>query len=308
MYSIVVPIYNEAGSVSELHRRIVAVFETLHEPFEVIFVNDGSTDDTAKQLQTLRPLTIITFRKNFGQTAAIDAGIKQASGDVVITLDGDLQNPPEEIPKLLRYMTEHNLDVVSGWRKHRHDSLMKRFTSRGAHWLRSLFLNDGIHDSGCTLKVYRRHCFQDVDLHGESHRFIPAILKLNGFSVGELAVEHQARTVGHSNYSSNRIIKGFVDMIGLWFWRNYAHRPLHLFGGVGVTLVGLGGSLLVLLAIARLVWEYPLSTSIWPLVAVLSILAGLQLFITGLIAEVLTKTYYSEGRKPYTIKSVVTHD
>lgn len=300
--------YNEAGSVSELHRRIVAVFETLHEPFEVIFVNDGSMDDTAQQLQTLRPLTIITFRKNFGQTAAIDAGIKQASGDVVITLDGDLQNPPEEIPKLLHYMTEHNLDVVSGWRKQRHDGLMKRFASRGAHWLRSLFLNDGIHDSGCTLKVYRRHCFQDVDLHGESHRFIPAILKLNGFSVGELIVEHQARITGRSNYSSDRIIKGFVDIIGLWFWRNYSHRPLHLFGGVGVVLVGLGGSLLVLLAIARLIWEYPLSTSIWPLVAVLSILAGLQLFITGLIAEVLTKTYYSEGRKPYTIKSVVTHD
>lgn len=308
MHSVVVPIHNEAGTVVELHKRLVQVMAKLGENFELIFVNDGSTDDTARLLDTLRPLTIVSFRKNFGQTAALDAGIKQAKGDIVITLDADLQNPPEEIPKLIRYLQDQPLDVVSGWRKDRKDSMMKKIISRGAHWLRSLFLNDGIHDSGCTLKVYRRACFQDVDLHGESHRFIPAILKLYGFSVGEIPVDHQPRLAGKTNYSNNRILKGFVDIVGLWFWRNYSHRPLHLFGGLGVTLVVLGGLLLLLLAIMRLVWAYPLSTSIWPLVAVLSIVAGLQLFITGLVAEVLTKTYYREGRTPYTIKSVSTHD
>lgn len=308
MYSIIVPIHNEAGTIVELHKRLVQVMKELGENFELIFVNDGSTDDTAKLLKTLQPLTTITFRKNFGQTAALDAGIKQAKGDLVITLDGDLQNPPEEIPKLIRYLQDQSLDVVSGWRKDRKDSVMKKIVSRGAHWLRSLFLNDGIHDSGCTLKVYRRSCFQDVDLHGESHRFIPAILKLYGFSVGEVPVDHQPRVAGKTNYSNNRILKGFVDIIGLWFWRNYSHRPLHLFGGLGVGLVVLGGLLLLGLAIMRLVWAYPLSTSIWPLVAVLSIVAGLQLFITGLVAEVLTKTYYREGRTPYTIKSVSRHD
>lgn len=308
MHSVVVPIHNEAGTVVELHKRLVRVMGELSENFELIFVNDGSTDNTAKLLETLHPLTTITFRKNFGQTAALDAGIKQAKGDLVITLDGDLQNPPEEIPKLIRYLQDQTLDVVSGWRKNRKDSVLKKTISRGAQWLRSLFLNDGIHDSGCTLKVYRRSCFQDVDLHGESHRFIPAILKLYGFSVGEVPVDHQPRLTGKTNYSNNRILKGFVDIIGLWFWRNYSHRPLHLFGGLGMSLVVLGGLLLVGLAIMRLVWAYPLSTSIWPLVAVLSIVAGLQLFITGLVAEVLTKTYYREGRTPYTIKSVSTHD
>lgn len=308
MHSVVVPIHNEAATVAELHVRLIKVMLQLQQPFELIFVNDGSTDNSATILDTLQPLTVITFRKNFGQTAALDAGIKLAKGDLVITLDGDLQNPPEEIPKLLDYLKLHNCDVVSGWRVNRKDSVMKKLMSRGAYWLRSFFLNDGIHDSGCTLKAYRRSCFQDVDLHGESHRFIPAILKLYGFSVGEVSVEHQPRLIGTTNYSHNRIIKGFVDIIGLWFWRNYSHRPLHLFGGMGVTLVMLGSLLLAILAVLRLVWGYPLSTSIWPLVAVLSIVAGLQLFITGLVAEVLTKTYYREGRTPYTVKSVVRHD
>src|SRR3989338_2147927 len=308
MHSVVVPIHNEAASIVELHQRLVQVMSKLQQPFELIFVNDGSTDESDSILKGLQPLTTITFRKNFGQTAALDAGIKQAKGDLVITLDGDLQNPPEEIPKLIEYLHQHQLDVVSGWRKDRKDSIMKKMVSRGAHRLRSLFLNDGIHDSGCTLKVYRRNCFQDVDLHGESHRFIPAILKLYGFSVGEVPVEHRLRQAGRTNYSNNRILKGFVDIIGLWFWRNYSHRPLHLFGGLGVTFVALGMGLLAVLAVLRLVWEYPLSTSIWPLVAVLSIVAGLQLFITGLVAEVLTKTYYREGRTPYTVKSVSRHD
>ena len=152
--------------------------------------------------------------------------------------------------------------------------------------------------------MYRKACFEDVDLHGESHRFIPAILRLNGFSVGELEVDHQARNAGHSKYGSERIFRGFVDMLGLWFWRNYSHRPLHLFGGAGFILISVGSALLVVLAILRLAIDYPLSTSIWPLVAVLFILVGLQLFITGLLAEVLAKAYYTQGRRPYTIKAI----
>ncbi len=278
----------------------------LAKPYEIIFVDDGSTDGTAELLQTLSPITVITLRKNFGQTAALDAGIKQAQGELLITLDGDLQNPPEEIPKLLTYLETHNLDVVSGWRKHRRDSIAKRFTSRGAHWLRTFFLNDGIHDSGCTLKVYRKTCFVDVDLHGESHRFIPAILRLNGFSVGEVEVNHQPRTAGITKYGAERIFRGFIDMLGLWFWRNYAYRPLHLFGGAGLVMVSAGSALLLVLAVMRIGWAYPLSTSIWPLVAVLSILGGLQLFISGLLAEVLAKSYYTQDRRPYTVKSVIT--
>lgn len=304
MYSVVIPVYNEKPNVQELHRRLVAVMQNLGQSYEIIFVDDGSNDGTATVLAALDHASVITLRKNFGQTAALDAGIKHAQGEIVITLDGDLQNPPEEIPKLLTYMQEHDYDVVSGWRKQRRDDAMKRFTSRGAHWLRTMFLNDGIHDSGCTLKVYRKVCFDDVDLHGESHRFIPAILKLNGFSIGELEVNHQPRSAGYSKYGAERIFRGFIDMLGLWFWRNYSYRPLHLFGGAGMTLVSLGSLLLVILAVMRLAWAYPLSTSIWPLVAVLFILVGLQLFISGLLAEVLAKSYYTQGRRPYTIKAI----
>jgi glycosyltransferase involved in cell wall biosynthesis len=304
MYSVIIPVYNEAPNVAELHRRVLVVMQGLQKPFEIVFVNDGSNDETANELDKLHPATLITFRKNFGQTAAIDAGIKQAQGDVLITLDGDLQNPPEEIPKLLAFLESHDYDVVSGWRKERQDKFGKRFISRGANRLRKLFLNDGIHDSGCTLKVYRKACFEDVDLYGEHHRFIPAILRLNGFSIGEVEVAHSARAAGKTKYGAERIFRGFIDMLGLWFWRNYSYRPLHLFGGIGFSLVSLGTALLVLLAIMRLAWAYPLSTSIWPLVAVLAIVAGLQLLITGLLAEVLAKSYYT-GRRSYTIKSVV---
>jgi glycosyltransferase involved in cell wall biosynthesis len=303
MYSVVIPVYNEAGNLRALHRRLLTVMAGLDGSFELIFVNDGSHDDSAKILQALRPATIITLRKNFGQTAALDAGFKHAQGDIIITLDGDLQNPPEEIPKLLAYLREHKLDVVSGWRKQRQDSFMKRFVSRGAYALRSFFINDGIHDSGCTLKVYRRDCLTDLDLFGEIHRFIPGLLQWQGFSIGELEVAHAARANGHSKYNSNRILKGFVDMVGLWFWRKYSSRPLHLFGGTGVFLTVLGVIMLVALAVARFVWQYPLSTSIWPLMAILFILVGIQLFITGLLAEVLIKNYYRE-RLPYSIARV----
>lgn len=304
MYSVVVPVYNEAGNIKELHRRLVAVMAQLDGSFELIFVNDGSTDGTADALAALTPATVITLRKNFGQTAALDAGFKHVSGEIVITLDGDLQNPPEEIPKLVKYLHDQRLDVVSGWRKQRNDTFMKRIISRGAYGLRRFFIDDGIHDSGCTLKVYKRECLAELHLFGEIHRFIPGVLKWQGFTVGEVVVEHSARTSGLSKYGSNRILKGFVDMVGLWFWRKYSSRPLHLFGGTGVLLTLLGGLMLAVLAVARLVWEYPLSTSIWPLMAILFILVGLQLFITGLLAEILIKNYYRE-RLPYSIAQVV---
>lgn len=304
-YSVVVPVYNEAASLPELHRRLVSVLSSLDKPFELIFVDDGSTDTTAAVLKTLQPLTVITFRANFGQTAALDAGIKQAQGDIIITLDGDLQNPPEEIPKLLTKLDHDSLDVVSGWRKHRQDDASKHAISRGANVLRKLFIDDGIHDSGCTLKVYRKYCFDNVDLFGEIHRFIPGVLRWQGFKVGEVVVEHAPRTAGVSKYNSGRILKGLVDMIGLWFWRKYSSRPLHLFGGAGIIFTTIGSVLLLVLAIARLWLHYALSTSIWPLVSALLIIVGMQLFIFGLLAEIMIKNYYKDGRKPYTVKSVI---
>ncbi len=304
MYSVVVPLYNEAGSIAELHQRLNAVMSRLNEPFEIIYIDDGSSDATPTLLKQLRPAVVITLRTNFGQTAALAAGFKTASGDWIITLDGDLQNPPEEIPKLMDYCQRQQLDMVSGWRQDRHDSFFKRKISRGANALRRLFINDGIHDSGCTLKVYRRDCVEQLDLFGEIHRFIPGLLRWQGYKIGELPVRHERRRSDRTKYGSERIVRGLVDMIGVWFWRKYSSRPLHLFGGSGLLLTGLGMIMLGWLALARYLWNYPLATSIWPLMAVLFILVGIQLFITGLIAEILIKNYWRD-RTPYSIKAVV---
>lgn len=304
MYSVVVPLHNEVDNIPELHRRLVNVMSQLGGAFELIYVNDGSTDASTAVLRTVQPATIVTLRKNFGQTAALDAGFKQAKGELIITLDGDLQNPPEEIPKLIAELERRQLDMVCGWRKQRHDAFLKRLISRGAHALRALFIEDGIHDSGCTLKVYRRVCIEQLDLFGEIHRFIPGLLRWQGFQIGELVVRHEARQRGETKYGSERILRGLVDMLGVWFWRKYSHRPLHLFGGSGLGLTGAGIALLIGLAAARYFWHYSLSTRIWPLIAVLFILVGIQLFITGLIAEILIKNFYHD-RTPYSVKSVV---
>ncbi|MBI2415379.1 MAG: glycosyltransferase family 2 protein [Candidatus Kerfeldbacteria bacterium] len=307
MYSVVVPIYNEAATLEELHRRLVTVMEQLQQPFELIFVNDGSTDTTHRVLEQLSPITVVTLRHNFGQTAALAAGIKQAKGDSIITLDADLQNPPEEIPKLLRVLRDQSLDVVSGWRRQRHDSLSKHLLSRGANVLRRLIIHDGIHDSGCTLKAYRRICFEQLDLLGEIHRFIPGMLRWQGFTVGEVEVRHEQRRFGNTKYNTWRIVKGLIDMIGVWFWRKYSSRPLHLFGGSGIllTIIGLVG--FVSLGIARIFFSYPLSQSIWPLLASLAMVSGIQLFVSGLLAEILIKQYYHSNRTAYSIKSVEQH-
>jgi len=220
--SVVVPVFNEEGNVEELHKEIIDTCEKAGIEYEIIFVDDGSSDRTVEICKTLKPLRLICLRRNFGQTAAMDAGIKAAKNDYIVTMDGDRQNDPADIPKLVDYLEKNNLDVVSGWRKHRKDTFFKKFTSRGANLLRSIIVKDGIHDSGCSLKIYKRECFKGINLYGEQHRFIPAILKIKGFKVGEMVVNHRARTAGVTKYNWHRTVKGFVDMISVWFWNKFA--------------------------------------------------------------------------------------
>lgn len=304
-YSIVIPTYNEEAAVQKLHGELSQVMDSLSENYEIIFIDDGSDDETFKVLQSLRPVKIIRFRKNYGQTAAIDAGVKAAIGEIVIMLDADGQNPPAEIPKLLYKMKQGNYDVVSGWRKNRKDTSFKKITSRGANFLRHFLVDDGINDSGCTLKVYKRECFEDVNLQGEMHRFIPAILKINGFKIGEEVVEHRTRRTGKTKYNAKRVIKGFVDMWSIWFWRKYAVRPLHLFGGLGVSLMLVGGVMGVVLIILRILNMVSLQTTIWPIFAIFIFLAGLQLFVSGILADIMIKNHYSNGKTLYKIKEVI---
>ncbi len=303
--SVVVPVFNEEGNIAKLHKEIKDVCENNGYEYEIIFINDGSTDSTDEVCRTLSPLKLITMRKNFGQTAAMDAGIKAAQYDYIVTMDGDGQNDPADIPNMLKYLKENNLDVVSGWRKNRKDTFMKRFVSRGANFLRYLLVHDGIHDSGCSLKVYKRECFKGVTLYGEQHRFIPAILKIKGFTVGEVVVNHRARTSGYTKYNWKRTIKGFVDMISVWFWNKFATRPLHLLGGIGFIfeLLGLACGIW---SIALFLMGRKMSNNIFPpLLTVFFVIIGLLMIIFGLMSEILIKTYYGvHVDTPYSVKSI----
>lgn len=303
--SVVVPLYNEEGSVIELHKKVVSACRRIDKPFEIVFVDDGSDDGTFEECRKLSPLKVIKFRRNFGQTAAFDAGIKGSSGEVVVTLDGDLQNDPDDIFLLLQEM-DKGYDVVSGWRWKRKDTLMKRFFSRGANLLRKLLVHDNIHDSGCSLKAYKRECFDDVDLFGEMHRFIPAMLQLQGYKVGEVKVNHYPRVHGKTKYNWKRALKGFVDMISIWFWRKYSSRPLHLFGGGGIIFSLIGIAILIWMIIEKLFFNASLSEKIWPLVGIFMVVVGIQLFVSGLLADILVKNYYkNRNRMNYSVEKII---
>ena len=303
--SVVVPLYNEEGNVRQLHAKILSACQELKKSFEIIFIDDGSRDKTAENCQKLTPLKLIEFRRNFGQTAAFDAGIKNATGNIIITMDGDLQNDPADIKLLLAEM-EKGYDIVSGWRFNRKDNFSKKFFSRGANILRKILIHDKIHDSGCSLKAYKKECFKDVDLFGEMHRFIPALLELQGYKVGEVKVSHHPRVSGVTKYNWKRGMKGFVDMVSIWFWGKYSNRPLHLFGGSGIVLSLAGFGILTWMVIGKIFFAMSLSQKIWPLMGVFFIMIGIQLFIFGLLADILIKNYYkNQNRMNYSIKEII---
>ncbi len=293
--SVVVPVFNEEGNIRDLHKEIQDVCVKCGYQYEILFVDDGSSDNTEEICMGLHPLKYIRLRRNFGQTAAMDAGIKAAQYDYIVTMDGDRQNDPADIPGMLAYLEEHHLDVVSGWRKDRKDTFMKRFTSRGANLLRGLIVKDHIHDSGCSLKIYRRECFAGVSLYGEMHRFIPALLKIKGFTVGEVPVNHRPRTQGVTKYNWKRTFKGFVDMVSVWFWNKYSTRPLHMMGSLGLVSIFFGICCGVW-SVALYMLGYKMSNNIMPpLLTVFFIIIGLLFFIFGLMSDVLVKTYYGVG-------------
>lgn len=304
--SVVVPVFNEEGNVRELHKEILEVCKKENYKFEIIFVDDGSKDKTPEICKELKPLKYIRMRKNFGQTAAMDAGIKLAQYDYIVTMDGDRQNDPADIPKLVNYLEENDLDIVSGWRKNRKDTVMKKFTSRVANFLRGIIVKDNIHDSGCSLKIYKKECFDHINLYGEMHRFIPALIRIKGFEVGEVVVNHRPRTAGVTKYNWKRTIKGFVDMISLWFWSKYAVRPLHILGAGGMVSIFLG-VVCAIWSIVLFALGYKMSNNIMPpLLTVFFIIVGLLMFIFGLMSDMMSKTYYGSGiDKSYSIKETI---
>ncbi|HSF89375.1 MAG TPA: glycosyltransferase family 2 protein [Saprospiraceae bacterium] len=305
--SFIVPVYNEVDNIEKLHKEILTIARTFGVDFEIIMVDDGSTDGTYKLLKSLRPVTVIRMRTNFGQTSALDAGIKAAQYPYLITMDGDLQNDPADIPAMIRLLEEDELDVVSGWRKNRKDSISKKFVSRVANMLRSLLVEDGIHDSGCTLKVYRKECFENISLYGEMHRFIPALLKMRGFHIGEMAVNHRPRVAGQSKYNMKRTMKGFADMIIIWYWNRYAVRPFHFLGTAGFLII-VFSFFSALMSLKEFFRGQDMSETFWPMFTLLTFLIGIQFLILGFISDMLMKTYYGQtGQTAYTVRDVVTN-
>ncbi len=303
--SVVIPVYNEEENIIPLHEEVKAVCEANNYEYEIIFINDGSSDKTVEMGRTLHPVKLINLRKNFGQTAAMDAGIKAAKYPYIITMDGDRQNDPTDIPKLIQTLEAEDLDIVSGWRKDRKDPFMKRFVSRGANLLRKLLVHDGIHDSGCSLKIYKKECFDHLSLYGEMHRFIPALLKIKGFKVGETVVNHRARVAGVTKYNWRRTFKGLIDMVSVWFWNKYAARPLHLLGGLGGVFIILS-IITGIITLSQFFMGKGMSESAWPMLTMFLFLGGIQLFISGLLADIILKNYFETTKDAsYSIKEVI---
>jgi len=305
--SVIIPVYNEEKNVKFVHGEVFGALEKMSPDYcEIIFINDGSTDGTLAELKKIKPAKIINFRKNFGQTAAMDAGIKEAKGDLIITMDGDGQNNPADIPKMIEKMKNDDLDIVSGWRKVRKDPFLKKLSSGVAARLRKLLINDGIKDSGCTLKAYKKECFGHVDLVGEMHRFIPALLKIKGFKVGEIEVSHRPRMSNKTKYGWGRGMRGVLDMLSVWFWKKYASRPLHLFGGIGIALILISGISISYALYEKLMYGFDLSSTALTTFSMFGFLIGIQFFAFGLISDILLKNYFASTRdKVYEIKEVI---
>ena len=303
--SIILPVYNEEKNLNLLYNELNKVLKSIGNDYEILFVDDNSKDNSLNVLNKLSNLNpkvkIIKFRKNFGQTAALDAGIKNSKGEIIITMDSDLQNDPRDIPKLINKINE-GYDVVSGWRYNRRDSFSKKFISKGANLLRKLIIKDSIQDSGCTLKAYKRECFENTKLYGEMHRFIPALLGLKGFKIGEIKVNHRERKFGKTNYNMKRTMNGFLDMILLKFWMNYSTRPIHLFGGLGL-FSGLFGVLIGLyLTFIKITYGVSIGNRPLLILSALLILVGLILFVFGVLADILIKIYYKDQESYSIIK------
>lgn len=305
-YSIVVPAHNEEESMKPLYEATKKVFDSMGGTWELIVVDDGSTDNTYSVIAGIADMDahikVIKLRRSFGQTAGWSAGFSAATGDIVVVMDADLQNDPEDIPAMIKKLTDENFDVISGWRKDRKDKSMLKVGSKIGNWLRKKVTGEKIHDHGCSLKVYRKEALVDLELYGEMHRYITALLSWKGFRVGEMVVRHHARKYGKTKYNIRKKLKGFLDLLIVKFWIQYSARPMHFFGSIGAVFIGAGfllGGTLGLLWLLRLISLNGRST---PLLAVLLVLLGFQFLLSGVLADIVAHTYYAE-KKPYSIES-----
>jgi len=305
LLSIVIPLYNEEENVVLLTSKINESLQGYI--YQIIYVDDFSTDLTRKKVKEMKDprVHLISLKKNYGQSLALAAGIDYAEGEYIITMDGDLQNDPQDIPKMLEYAVSGEYDVVTGIRQKRKDSLVKKIPSKIANFMVRRVTKLDIKDNGCALKVFTRDIAKDLNLYGEMHRFITLLAHLEGAQIKQVPVKHHARNAGVSKYGLERVFKVVADMMLLLFIRKYFQRPIHLFGILGVLLIILGIFINIYLLIVKLVYGQDIGSRPLLIFGMMFILAGIQLFTIGIVMELLIRTYYeSQNKRPYRIKSI----
>lgn len=307
--SVVIPLYNEEENVQALHSRLKTVLEALGTDYEVLFIDDGSSDNTLKLLQEIQVgdshVIVLSLRRNFGQTAAFAAGFDYSRGDIIITMDGDLQNDPNDIPKLIEQMKDY--DLVSGWRKKRKDPFIsRRLPSIMANWLISKVTGVNLHDYGCSLKAYKRDVIKNLKLYGEMHRFIPAVASWYGVRIAEVETEHHPRMHGKSKYGISRTMKVVLDLITVKFLQSFSTKPLQFFGPIGLASGMLGFLISVYLTIEKLIAGRDIGGRPLLLLGSLLIIVGIQFIGMGLLGEMMVRVYHETQKKPiYVIKKVI---
>jgi len=309
--SLVIPVYNEENNLLLLYQAIHSAMDPINYDWKIIFVDDGSSDGSISVLKELaqkdcRHVQVIVFRRNYGQTAAISAGIDHSDGDIVILMDADLQNDPADIPIILEKMNE-GYDMVSGWRENRKDPFLSRIVpSRIANGLISWVTGVHLHDYGCTLKAYRREILSGFRLYGEMHRFIPAYVHAAGGRIAEIAVHHHPRKYGKSKYGLERTLKVLLDLSTVKFLLSYSVSPIYIFGGVGIGMISIGAVTLLFLAVRRIFFSTSVLGSPFFLLSMMVFALGFQTILMGLLAELLMRTYHETLDKPtYTIREMI---
>lgn len=308
--SLIVPVFNEVDNVQPLYEQLTSVMDSLGKSVELVIVDDGSTDGTTQKLHSLANqdsrLTVVAFRRNYGQTAAMQAGFEHASGDVLVTLDGDLQNDPADIPKMLAKLDE-GFDLVHGWRKHRHDTFINRkLPSMIANRLISRVTRFPIHDLGCTLKAIRREIADELELYGEMHRFIPILAHWRGARCAEIETNHRPRIHGTTKYGISRTVRVVLDLMTVKYMLDYYASPMKLFGRVGLVLMAAGMTSLTAVLGMKLGAGFDMTGNPLLLLGVMLCLMSIQALTLGLMSEALTRIYYSrDHRRPFAVREVV---
>ena len=307
--SVVVPLLNEQDNIEPLYEQITLTLDDRYK-YEIIFIDDGSSDNSfailSKLQKTDNKVRVIRFRKNFGQTAALSAGFSHTRGEIIIAIDGDLQNDPADIPKLIDKL-EEGFDVVSGWRKKRHDKFITRLLpSKIANWLISKITGVKLHDYGCTLKAYRKEILAETKLYGEMHRFIPALASWSGAIIAEIQVNHRPRTSGKAKYGLERTMKVLLDLITVKFLLSFSTKPIQLFGGWGFLSLFLGSISALIVILMKILRGVDMTGNALLYLTILFFVIGIQFIFMGLLAEILVRTYHeSQNRPTYVIKEIL---